>query len=410
MAIVPLTDTQNCANFFQRRVLVNLQYWRDSPAIKTTDVAVLDQERAGLVRAITFALEIDEAWPLVTELITALSAYMERRGYWETWRQVLNQAVETARRVEDGPGTVSLSLLLARLLQRESQLKQAIARYRQTIRLARQVGNEYNEARACSNLGYIYIEQGYWYRAEVLCCHALTIFERIDSNHGLAHTENHLGILYIRQCHWELARQHLERACKIWQFMGDDHGLMRGFINLSLLYLDMERPDEVLTYSEKALQQANLTGEKAEIGTIYMNMGAAYRLSGEFAKAEAYAWQAEVIFRRFSNSVGLACVQYDLGLACLEQKKWQQAKLHLETALQAWRRMANKYWEIITLTSVVEYELAKDDQAQAAKHLVEVKRLISQYGQSDQAPRWQSLLLKYRRSLTGHSTRQAAAD
>ncbi len=402
MAVVPLTDSQSCANFFQRRVLVNLQYWRDSPAIKTTDVAVLDQERTGLVRAITFALEIDEAWPLVRELITALSVYMERRGYWETWGQVLKQAVETARRVEDGAGAVSLSLLLARLLQRESQLKQAIARYRQTIRLARQIGDEYNEARACSNLGYLYVDRGYWYRAEVLCCHALSIFERINSDHGCAHTENHLGYLCIRQYRWRLARQHLERACKIWQSMGDDHGLMRGFINLSLLYLDMERPDEVLTYSKKALQQAKLTGEEAEIGTIYMNMGDAYRLSGESAKAEAYAWQAEVIFRRFSDSVGLAWVQYNLGLACLDQKKWQEAKLHLEAALQAWRRMANKYWEIITLTGMVEYELAKDDRAQAARQLSEVERLINQYDQNRQDPHWQSLLLKYRRSLTGH--------
>lgn len=403
MAGVSLTDSQSCSDFFQRRILLNIRYWHENPAVKTTDVAILDREWTGLIRAIRFAFEIEQAWPLTRTLIAALSPYMERRGYWETWHRILDQAVDTARQAGDLPGAVDLSLLLARLLQRESRLKEAGAYYCQTIRLARQVGDETSEARACSNLGYLFIEQGHWHRAEVLCCHALTIFEHIDSDHGRAHTENHLGILYTRQRRWEPARQHLEQACAIWQSMPDNHGLMRGFINLGMLYAEMQQSDEAIAHLKKALEQAQLSGEESEIGTIYLNMGVAYRINGEPIKAEECAWKAESVFQRFSDPLGLAWVQHNLGLAFSDQGKWQEAKLHLKTALEVWRRTANKYWEIMTLLGLVEYELGLNNLSEAAMQLTEVEYLISKYSQDVQDSRLQSMLEKYRRSLAEKS-------
>jgi tetratricopeptide (TPR) repeat protein len=207
MANAVLTNTQSYANFFRRRVLSSTQHWRTYVAAEVTDTAALDRGRNQIVRAILFALELEEAWPAARELIETLSPYMERRGEWGTWNPVLSRALEAARRSQDRAGMVSLSALLARLLQRQSRFRQAIAYYRYTIHSARQIEDRYNEARACSNLGYLYVEQSRWWRAEILCCHALAIFEQLESNHGRAHTENHLGVLYTRQSLWERARQ-----------------------------------------------------------------------------------------------------------------------------------------------------------------------------------------------------------
>jgi hypothetical protein len=59
-----------------------------------------------------------------------------------------------------------------------------------------------NTTAACRN---------FWQRDKVLCCHALEIFEALDSDHGRAHTENHLGVLHYRRREWEQAEQHLNR-------------------------------------------------------------------------------------------------------------------------------------------------------------------------------------------------------
>jgi tetratricopeptide (TPR) repeat protein len=410
MAIIPLTDVESRANYFHRRVLLNLQYWGDYVAANTTDIAALDGERPRIVRAISFGLELNEAWSIAYKLITAFSPYMERRGFWEPWNSVLSWAIKAAHRSEDVAAEVNLSSLLARLLQRQGRDRQAIAYYRRAITLSRRIGDYFNEARACTNLGYLYIEQGYWRRAEVLCCHALTIFEQISSDHGRAHTENHLGILYTEQNLWDKARQHLECACALWQSMGDDHGLMRGFINLGMLYLEQDQPDKALVYLEKALDQARLTGEEAEIGTIYRNIGLVHRRKGEPAKAEMYARQAEAIFQRFSNLPKLALVRDNLGLACLAQGKWQEAWQQLESALETWRDLKHEYGEIRTLLYMVEYELARGDYSKAAARLDELEQLDRQNNWIQRYPGLQPLLIKQRRSLPGRSTQQAAAS
>ena len=64
----------------------------------------------------------------------------------------------------------------------------------------------------------------------------------------------------------------------------------------------------------------------------------------------------------------------------------------------------------MTLTCMVEYELARGNRPQAARQLTEVERLIGHYGQNVHAAPWQGLLKKYHRSLVEDSTTQAAAD
>lgn len=410
MAVATLRETEYYASRFRRYILSNLQFWLDYVLAHKTDVTALDSEWEAIVRAIWFAVAIEEAWSPACKLIVVFSFYMERRGHWEMWHGLLRRAIETAQQVEDLAGEAELSGLLARLLQRQSRLKEATKYYRRVIRLSRRVGDCFGQARACTNLGYLYIVLGRWQRAEVLCCYALAIFERIDNNHGRAHTESHLGFLYTRQRLWDKARQCLERACALWRAMGDNHGLMRGFINLSALYLEMEMPDQALLCLEKALHQAELTGEEAEIGAIYESMGIAHRLKGKGAKAETYIRRAEAIFRRFSNIVELARVWNNLGMACLDQGKWQEAGWYLNAALEMWRDLNNRDGEIRTLMDIVSYELARENWTEAARRLDELEHLIAQHSQGTQFHHLQLQLTRFRHSLAGHSTRPVVAN
>ena len=230
MAVALTTQTQR-ADKFNQMILGSLKYWQDWLQAKFANVAAVDRERDKIVKSISFALDLDAAWPVARELIITFSPYMERRGYWDTWNWVLSRSIKAAHRLGDAEGAATLSALFARLLRRQSRFRESIAYYRRAIHLSRHIGDNYNEARACTNLGYYYIDQGYWHRAELLCCHALTLFEQLDNNHGRAHTENHLGLLYTQQCLWDKAQRHLEQACAVWESMRDAHGLMYPCIN-----------------------------------------------------------------------------------------------------------------------------------------------------------------------------------
>lgn len=403
-------NSEAYAGFFQRRVVQSSQHWQNFVAAHQADTPTLERSRTQILRAVSFALSSAAAWPAARRLIEAFAPFMERRGYWGGWQDILTQAIEAAQRFMDTTGQITLLALLARLRQRQSRYSEVVSLYRQVIRLARRTDNRFEEARACSNLGYLYIDAiGRWWRAEMLCCHALAIFEALGSEHGRAHTENHLGILYTRQRAWGEAEQHLQRACALWQAMGDHHSLIYGFENLGLLYLKMERPLAAHTYLERALTQTKLTGEEAEIGNICNNMGIAYRQSGDLDKAEAYARQAEAVFRRYSNVLGLAQVWNDLGLVYLYRRKWTNAIQYLEHSLAAYRNLNNRAGEIEVLLDLIEYELAQENEAQAAFRLNEAERLITSHAPGRQKDDLAERLKKYRRSLTGLEARQTAA-
>src|SRR5262245_24356054 len=101
MVVAALTDLQSRVDFFQGRILVNLKYWRDFVARNTTNTIALDTERNRIIKAIVFALDLKEAWPSVYELIITFSPYMERRGHWEIWGQLLDRAIKVAQHLEE---------------------------------------------------------------------------------------------------------------------------------------------------------------------------------------------------------------------------------------------------------------------------------------------------------------------
>lgn len=391
--------TVNYAGIFRDRVVANTRYWLDRVTEPAVEAADLDLDREQLIRAAGFALDLEAAWPVARELVIALAPLIERRGHWENWSRLLERAVQAAQQAGDGDSDLTLTAMLARLRQQQGRLNEAITYYRRNIRLARRLHHEFEEGRACTNLGFIWTELGRWQRAEVLCRHALAIFDRINSDHGRAHTENHLGLLYARQGLWEKSRHHLDRACAIWQAMNDGHGLMRGLNNLSLLFVDSGNPAAAFPYLDRALELARLTGEAIEIANIYTNLGLAYRLTGDLYQAEVYSRQAEDIYLEVSNLAKLPSVWQNLARTYLDQGNWTEAQRRLEAALDTQRRLKDRYGETITLICFIEYELARGNREQAMAHWRCVAPLLDRQPNPEGHRFLQSLRAKYPTSV-----------
>ncbi|MEZ4865992.1 MAG: tetratricopeptide repeat protein [Caldilineaceae bacterium] len=329
---VTLNAPQQCADFFRTYLLTRLQHWRDHAAVKTIEIATLDAEQEHILKAITLGLDLAEAWATVRDLIIAFAPYMERRGHWEAWHVVLQGAISAAQHMGDADGEITLMVLLAKLCQRQSRGQDLVRYYRRVIRLACWTGNRFELARACSNLGYFYIDGGRWWRGEVLSCHALSTFEALESNHGRAHTHNHLGVLAIRMKNWSAAETHLLAACQIWTVMPDYHSLITGYENLALLYCEMAHAEKALYYLTQAEVLTQETGETAEIATVWSNMAFAYRLAGEFEKAIVYAGKAEDHYRQRTNWHAIARVWHNLALTYLATGNLTQASDYCERA------------------------------------------------------------------------------
>ncbi|MBV7330648.1 tetratricopeptide repeat protein [Chloroflexi bacterium TSY] len=335
-------ETSTDAQYFLQCVLSMVERWESDEAVQDIEIETLDQEHEAILKAISFGLEMSQAWPVVKKLIIAFTSYMERRGQWAVWHTILDRAIGVAQKEEDVDGEITLTALLARLCQRESRPQDVVRFYRRVIRLARHTGNRFEEARACSNLGYAYVNGDYAWRSEVLSCHALSIFEDLGSEHGLAHTHNHLGILYMNQRHWDSAESNLMMACRIWKKMQDTHSLMNGLTNLGALYVDMEKPEPALKYLGDAHEIAEATGDLSFVADIWNNMAIAYRLSSDWEKAHEYALQADSRYKRHADLLGLANVWHNLGLIVFGSGQRSSAINYLEESLKIHQSLNNQ--------------------------------------------------------------------
>ena len=325
--------------------------------VRAVTAKLPDEERVQACHVLDFGLRTPDAWPHARDLTVALASYMERSGQWELWQQLLQQALATAQRMGDTAQEITVTALLARLYQRRGDAQAMVRYYHQVMRLARRSGNRFELARACSNLGYHYIERGHLWRAEVLSLSALAIFDELDSNHGRAHTHNHLGILFTRQYDWVKAKEHLLAACAIWQATQEQFGLMRGYGNLGFLYNEIGNYEDGLYYSALALDLAERLGEAPLIGAFAANISQASLKTGNVQKAKQFASLAEKTYRNYSNQHGLAQIAHTYALIAIHEKDFSKAQQYINEAIAG----LTEYYFLVHV-KLTELELAKQLQ------------------------------------------------
>lgn len=346
--------------------------------VRAVESRLPEEERVQACHILDFGLRTTTTWLPARDLAVALAPYVERSGDWGNWNQQLQRAIDLAEQIQDMDGKLRLMVFVARLAQRQGRLTETIYYYRRVIRLARRSGNRFEEARACSNLGYLFTETGRFPRAEILCQHALVIFTDIQSNHGMAHTHNHLGLLYTRQRRYVPAEEHLKAACMIWQQMGDSHSLFHGNVNLGLLYSQREQPDEALNHFDLALQSAELSGEAIGIARVWNNIGLVHLNLRNFRLAEQYIRKAQSLFSQISDYGELAKTHHNLGLTYQHLEKWQDALAHLEMALSIFQAAQNTIDAMKVLVALVGQGINPAYANASERHLKTLMTLVAQ--------------------------------
>lgn len=347
--------------------------------VRAVETRLPDEERVQACHVLDFGLRAPDAWPQARDLTVALASYMERSGQWELWEQLLRQALATAQRLGDTAQEITVTALLARLYQRRGDAQAMVRHYRQVIRVARRSGNRYELARACSNLGYYYIERGHLWRAEVLSLTALAIFDELASDHGRAHTHNHLGILFTRQYDWMKAKEHLIAACTIWQASQDQYGLMRGHGNLAFLAVETASYADLIYHSAIALDLAEKLGDESLIGTFASNLSFGHLKTDNLPKAKQFANLAEKVFKQYSDRLGLARSAHTNGLIAIDERNYLQAQEQINYALNALTELHNHYFLFQVKLTKIHLETQLQNYAIANQELTELDTLITKH-------------------------------
>ena len=388
---------------FQDRIHDVAHHWQQDQAIAQMDIATLDREKDAILTAIHFGLTIEAAWPAIKAIIFALTNYMERRSHWEVWFDTLEKAIKVAQTVQDIDGELALMNLRGRILQRQGRSHEVIRNYWNVIRIARRYHNQIEEARASSNLGFAYIDQNHWWRSEIICCHALMLFEAHQHKHGLAHTHNHLGILFTRQERWAEAEQHLSTACQIWEAENDEHGLIYGLENLANLYLITQQPNQAIEFLLTALNKIIQTGESAEKAGITLNLARSYLQSSDIDKAKTYALKAEKLFQKRTNLLGICRSWLALGMIHAQNGYSQDTKAYFDASEEGFRQLRHYEGAITASAARLDCLVNSGLFVEAASELHNLESLGDLFPRGRLSRRYKNAMSHYKRLKNGEA-------
>ncbi|MCA2216522.1 tetratricopeptide repeat protein [Jidongwangia harbinensis] len=244
-------------------------------------------------------------------LTRTLAHYLERRGRWQLWIAVQEQALAAARRLAD-------------------PVEEAHAR--------RSMG------RACMHLDRLGAAGGHFGAA-------LVLFRTAADDCGQARIHMDLTWMAYRQGRWEKALHHGRQALDLFTRAGQRSGRGRALNNIGWSLIGLGRPDEALAHLRRALRLLERLDDRFGAADSWDSVGQAQYDLGQYHPAVAAYRRAHELWQELGHRFSEADVLRRLG-------DTQRAMGDPDAARDSWRRA----WDILR-------DLEHPDAAEVAARL-----------------------------------------
>ncbi|HEX6358058.1 AfsR/SARP family transcriptional regulator [Actinophytocola sp.] len=153
-----------------------------------------------------------------------------------------------------------------------------------------------------------------------------------------------------------------------------------GLANALFRYLEGGHHADALTVHTYGLRAATESGDRAGEAYALTNLGAVYRLLGQYDPAIDRLSQALTLHRLTGDRHGEARTLSNLGIVADRLGQHETAAQYLGDALALYRRLGNRHGIAAVLTNLGCLELRPDHHQQAAAHLDEAATLFRELG------------------------------
>jgi CHAT domain-containing protein/tetratricopeptide (TPR) repeat protein len=190
------------------------------------------------------------------------------------------------------------------------RLGEALADYRVSLGLFRQLGHRLGEGFVLINMGTVTYELQDYDEAKVYLHQAAAIFEEIGSSQWLASVHNELGLVHRDQGHWPEALAYFEKYVAQRRAEEAHDRVGRGLNNIGEVLLFQGRLEEACAVLEEVLEK--MTTRVYRVDT-HLNLGLAYQATGNLAQAQAAFQEAMDLALVIGRRDILPHVHYRLG-------------------------------------------------------------------------------------------------
>jgi predicted ATPase/DNA-binding SARP family transcriptional activator len=229
--------------------------------------------------------------------------YWFSRGHLNEGREITRKLLIKAEAEPDiDPGTLAAAYNAAGAMAfYQTDEEEALAHYRQSLRLRRQIGDQRGTAATLSNIGLVLKDQGE-HAAAIDCFEeSRRIFAALEDTRGLGSTLGNIGILYQELGDLARAQSFLEESLALIRVRGD--APMTTLNNLGALAIEQGDYPRARALLEESLAASIADGVKRSQAAALLNLGHVAREQGDLDRGLACYREGLTIARDLGESV-----------------------------------------------------------------------------------------------------------
>ncbi|RKY17629.1 MAG: hypothetical protein DRP90_06515, partial [Planctomycetota bacterium] len=307
-------------------------------------LAAIERELENIQAAYRRAVERDD-WQALGAMLPVLSDFYKRRSRFREGAQAATEAVAVLRRAvergEDG-ARATLCICLTRrgiMLYALGQHNEARATFEESLRLAEETGDKWEQALVLNNLAILFNEE--------------------DGN-------------------YRVACRLFEKSLGLFSAVGDRRMEAVLLNNLALTHRILGEHDKARRLTRESLRICRERGFKTEEARAVLSLGLVAHGQEEYEEAIRRYREGLALFRELGDRWGEAMTLGNLGVVLMEKKDYEEARRVLSESLTLRREVGNRLGIVIALNNLARAAREMGDEETAASHLSAALSLASE--------------------------------
>jgi tetratricopeptide (TPR) repeat protein len=245
-------------------------------------------------------------------------------------------------------------------------------------------------AGAYNNIGYTHYHQGEIVLSLEYYHKSLTIYEKLNSERGVADCYTNLGNIYTKQQNYKKAIDFFSKSLIIYEAVDYKIGVATCLNNLGGIYNSMKKFDKALTFYNRSLKILTELNVKNGVAATLNNIGTIYRAQNKNIQALEYYNKSLVILEELGNKKGLAYSLKNIAAIMYLQKNLKDANDYAKRSL------------------MISTKIGYPENIKNVASLL--SKIYQKQGNYKEALAMRNLEIQMRDSLNNESTQKAAAQ
>ncbi|MBU4227289.1 tetratricopeptide repeat protein, partial [bacterium] len=246
----------------------------------------------------------------------------------------LNKALECCRKTKDKDNESLLLMGLGNLYGDMGQWDKAIEYFKGSLLISEEINNLRRKARTIKSIGLAYLFKGDTGRGYKYLKDSLKICEEIKDEVLYAMVLNNMGIYYDMVGEWKNAVKYYKKSLFIYKKLNNLIQISNTMGNIGFAYSYLNKPKIAIYHFKESIILSEKIGDIYNKGINLIHLGEEYLKKDNFSKTKYYVIQAEEIFKKLEDKLGLADVYRLKAKLFKKLKRWKDSEIFFKKAIK----------------------------------------------------------------------------